>query len=466
MNKQLRNNSNRSENGWPVFAQAGDFPAGVDYELFRRCTHCGLCTSSCPTFIELGDENDGPRGRIQIMRMAADGRCELTPRMRSHLDLCLDCRGCETVCPSGVEFGQMIEPLRVAIKQAQGKKGTGSIRHMARRVFGTNGARPLFPDWFREIVLFRLVPYADRLRRVLVPIRFLQHAGLFEVAKRMGLLRIIPGRLGRMLSLLPPPVRQGPKLPKFLPAIGRKRARVAFFTGCVADALFRQVHWATLRVLQHNGCDIFVPPEQACCGAIHFHAGDAHGARQLADANLVAFELDRYDAIIVNHAGCGSMLKQYGLYWKDGLQPHREKFAAKVKDVHEFLDALGLVPPSGRIPAVATYHDACHLAHAQRITAAPRRILAKIPGLELRDLPESDICCGSAGAYNLEHPDMSDRLARRKMQNILSTGASIVLAANSGCLLQIQREMSANHRPLKILHTMELLDLSYRGEQP
>ena len=455
MNNNFPDNSNRSENGWPAFVQAADLQtganesiaAGIDYELFRRCTHCGLCTSSCPTFVELGDENNGPRGRIQIMRMAADGRCELTPRMRRHLDLCLDCRGCETVCPSGVEYGRMIEPLRVAIKQAETK--------IEDRY-----------DWFREIVLFRLIPYADRLRRLLAPVRFLQHAGVFDLARRMGLLRIIPGRLGRMVSLLPPPVRQGPKLPKFLPAIGRKRARVAFFTGCVADALFRQVHWATLRVLQHNGCDIFVPPEQGCCGAIHFQAGDALGARQLADANLVAFELDRYDAIIVNHAGCGSMLKQYGLHWKDGLQPHREKFAAKVKDVHEFLDDLGLVPPSGRIPATATYHDACHLAHAQGITAAPRRILAKIPGLELRELPESDICCGSAGAYNLEHPDMSDRLARRKMQNILATGASIVLAANSGCLLQIQRELGNNHRPLKVLHTMELLDLSYRGEQP
>ena len=447
MNNKLLDNSNRSENGWPVFVQAGDFAAGIDYELFRRCSHCGLCMSSCPTFVELGDENDGPRGRIQIMRMAADGRCELTPRMRRHLDLCLDCRGCETVCPSGVEFGQMIEPLRVAIKQAETK--------IENRY-----------DWFRDIVLFRLIPDADRLRRLLVPVRFLQHTGVFDLARRMGLLRIIPGRLGRMVSLLPPPVRQGPKLPKFLPAIGRKRARVAFFTGCVADALFRQVHWATLRVLQHNGCDIFVPLEQACCGAIHFHSGDGRGARQLADANLVAFELDRYDAIIVNHAGCGAMLKQYGLHWKDGLQPHREKFAAKVKDVHEFLDDLGLVPPSGRIPAVATYHDTCHLAHAQGITAAPRRILAKIPGLQLRDLPESDICCGSAGAYNLEHADMSDRLARRKLENILATGASIVLAANAGCLLQIQRELAGNHRPLKILHTMELLDLSYRGEQP
>jgi glycolate oxidase iron-sulfur subunit len=195
-------------------------------------------------------------------------------------------------------------------------------------------------------------------------------------------------------------------------------------------------------------------------------AGNGRGARQMADANLVAFELDRYDAILVNHAGCGAMLKQYGLHWKDGLQPHREKFAAKVKDVHEFLDELGLVPPSGRIPAIATYHDSCHLSHAQNIISAPRRILAKIPGLELREMAESDLCCGSAGAYNIQQADMADRLGCRKYKNIIDTGASIVLATNAGCLLQIQREAGQNGHPLKIMHTMELLDLSYRREQP
>jgi glycolate oxidase iron-sulfur subunit len=455
MNEKLLNNSILAENGWPTFVQTDGLEtaplailtAGIDHELFSRCTHCGLCVSSCPTFVELGDENDGPRGRIQIMRMAAEGQCELTDRMRRHLELCLDCRGCETVCPSGVQYGRMIEPVRMAMSQAESK------------------IEDRF-DWFRDIVLFRLIPYTDRMRRFLVPVRFLQHSGLFDLAKRMGLLRILPGRLGRMVSLLPPPVRQGPKLPKFLPAVGRKRARVAFFVGCVADAMFRQTHWATLRVLQQNGCDIFIPPEQGCCGALHMQAGNGRGARQMADANLVAFELDRYDAILVNHAGCGSMLKQYGRHWKDGLQPHREKFAAKVKDVHEFLDDLGLVPPSGPIPAVATYHDSCHLSHAQNITAAPRRLLAKIPGLELREMPESDLCCGSAGAYNIQEPEMADRLGCRKYQNILDTGASIVLAANTGCLLQIQREAGRNGHPLNIIHTMERLDLSYRREQP
>jgi glycolate oxidase iron-sulfur subunit len=421
--------------------------AGIDYELFLRCVHCGLCTSSCPTFSELGDENDGPRGRIQLMRMVADGRAGLTDRVRRHLDLCLDCRACETACPSGVRYGRLIEPFRLAVEQAD--------------------ARPEEQyDWFRELILFRLFPYADRMRKLLGPVRLMQRVGLFDAAERLGLLKLIPGRLGRMIPLLPPPVRPGPKLPKFLPAVGRKRARVAFFVGCVADAMFRPTHWATLRVLQQNGCDIFIPPEQGCCGAIHLHAGDGRGARHMADANLVAFELDRYDAIVVNHGGCGAMMKEYGLHWRDGLQPHREKFAAKVKDINEFLDTLGMIPPRGRIEAVATYHDACHLGHAQGITAAPRRLLAAIPGLQLRELPETGICCGSAGTYNLKEVEMADRLAQRKIENILGTGARIVLASNAGCLLQIQREVRQRKLPLLVMHPMDLLDMSYRGEWP
>jgi glycolate oxidase iron-sulfur subunit len=395
----------------------------------------------------VGDENDGPRGRIQLMRMVADGRIELTDRMRRHLELCLDCRSCETACPSGVRYGRLIEPFRLAMEQADEKPEEKY-------------------DWFRAVILFGLFPYADRMRLLLTPVRWAQQIGLFDAAERLGLLKLIPGRLGRMLPLLPPPVKSGPKLPRFLPAVGRKRARVAFFVGCVADAMFRPTHWATLRVLQQNGCDIFIPPEQGCCGAIHYHAGDSRGARRMADANLVAFELDRYDAIVVNHGGCGAMMKEYGLHWRDGLQPHREKFAAKVKDVNEFLDGLGMVPPQGRIEAVATYHDACHLGHAQGIMAAPRRLLATIPGLELRDLPESGICCGSAGTYNLREVDMSDRLSQRKIENILSTGAQIVLASNAGCLLQIQREVRQRRLPLRVMHPMDLLDLSYRGEQP
>ena len=421
--------------------------AGIDYNVFLKCVHCGLCTSTCPTFAELGDENDGPRGRIRLMRLVAEGRSGLTDRMRRHLELCLDCRSCETACPSGVQYGRLIEPFRLAVEEADTR--------FERRF-----------DWFRDLVLFQLFPYAGRMRRLLTPVRFFQRMGLFAAAERLGLLGLIPGRPGRMIRLLPQPVKPGPKLPRFLPAVGRRRARVAFFVGCVADAMFRHVHWATLRVLQRNGCDVFIPEGQGCCGAIHLHAGNSRQARVMADANLVAFELDRYDAIVVNHAGCGAMMKEYGHHWRDGLQPHRARFAEKVRDVHEFLDVLGAVPPSGRIELPATYHDACHLGHAQSITAAPRRLLGKIPGLDLRELPETELCCGSAGTYNLDEAEMADRLSRRKLENILGTEARIVLAANAGCLLQIGSQIrQAGHR-LSVMHPMELLDLSYREEQP
>ena len=445
MTRARRDNSNGDDGHGPA---SGNGPArSVDYGLFLDCVHCGLCTSACPTYTELGDENEGPRGRIQLMQMVADGQLGVTGRLRKHLEHCLDCRSCVTACPSGVKYGRLIEPFRLAIEQ--------SDHTMEKRY-----------DWFRGLVFYRLFPYADRMRRLMTPVRLAQRLGIFSAAEQLGLLGLVPGRLGRMVSLLPTPVRAGRRLPKFLPAVGRKRARVAFFLGCVADVMFRHTHWATARVLQQNGCDVFVPREQGCCGAIHFHAGSSRRAREMADANLVAFELDRYDAIVVNHAGCGAMMKEYGLHWQDGLQPHREKFAEKVMDVHQLLDELGIVPPSGRIEAVATYHDPCHLRHAQGIIAPPRNLLGKIPGLELRELPEAEICCGSAGTYNLNQPEISDRLSKRKLDNILSTGADIVATANAGCILQIQRESHRRKLPLKVMHTMDLLDLSYREKQP
>jgi len=300
----------------------------------------------------------------------------------------------------------------------------------------------------------------------MAPVRIAQRLGLYDWAERLGLFRLIPGRLGQMATLVNPPEDPGPRIPGFLPAMGRRRARVAFFVGCVADAMFRHVHWATLRVLQHNGCDVLVPAGQGCCGAIHYHGGDGLGARALADANVRAFDLDEIDAIVVNHAGCGAMMKEYPLHWDDENREARQAFSAKVRDINEFLDELGLAPPSGRIEAVATYHDACHLGHAQKITDAPRRLLAQIPGLELRDLPETEICCGSAGTYNLNHPEMADRLGRRKLENIVATKAPIVLASNAGCLLQIMREVRRSRRPIAVMHPMQLLDLSYRNRQP
>ena len=421
--------------------------AGIDFGLFLDCVHCGLCTSACPTYTELGDENDSPRGRIYLMRLVSEGKLGLSPRVRRHLELCLDCRACETACPSGVHYGRLIEPFRLAMEEAD--------QSPAKRY-----------DWFRELILFRLFPYANRIRWAMKTVRLAQRLGLYDMAERLGLLKLIPGRLGRMVTLVGPPLPQGPRLPKFLPGVGRRRARVAFFVGCVADAMFRHTHWATLRVLQENGCDVLIPPGQGCCGAIHFHSGSSEGARKLADANVAAFDLAEIDVVIVNHGGCGAMLKEYGLHWRDDRQEARARFAAKVRDINEFLDRLGPVRPGGRIEAAATYHDACHLGHAQKIREAPRRLLSLVPGLELKELPETEICCGSAGTYNLNQPAMAERLMRRKLENIVSTGARIVLASNAGCLLQIGREVRQRRLPLLVMHPMDLLDLSFRGQQP
>ncbi len=269
-----------------------------------------------------------------------------------------------------------------------------------------------------------------------------------------------------MVDMLPPPRPNEGPLPEFLPAIGRRRATVALFTGCIGDAMFRHVNWATARVLQQNGCDVHVPPAQVCCGAIHFHGGSSEPAREFADQNLSAFPIERFDAIVNNIAGCGSMLKDYGHHWHDARQSDRAAWSAKVRDINEFLDELGLVRPEGEIRAVATYHDACHLLHAQKIHDAPRRLLAQIPGLELRDLPESELCCGAAGTYNLTQPEMSARLSRRKLENIKKTGARVAITSNAGCALQIAREAREQNEQIDVVHPMEMLDWSYRRVTP
>lgn len=425
---------------------AGPNPgAGIDYELFLDCVHCGLCTASCPTYVQTGNENDSPRGRIYLMRSVTDGRLPLGDEVRGHLELCLDCRACETACPSGVQYGKLIEPFRIAMEH-------------------TGDAPPKNRDWFHKYVLFGLFPYPDRLRRALAPAKLAQKLGLINLAEKTGLLKLLPQRLRQLVYTLPERFTNEPPLPEFLPAVGRPRARVALFTGCVADVMFRHTNWATARVLQQNGCDVVIPRSQQCCGAIHLHAGSSEPARTFADVNVEAFaDVDR---VIVNVAGCGAMLKDYGHHWHDDGTARREALAQKTRDINEFLDELGLVPPEGEMNFTATYHDACHLGHAQKIKDAPRKLLAKIPGLKLVELPETELCCGAAGTYNLTQPEMSAQLSRRKMQNILKTGARAVLTANAGCLLQIAREARLQHEPLWIAHPIDLLDMSYRKEKP
>jgi glycolate oxidase iron-sulfur subunit len=416
--------------------------AGIDYGLFLDCVHCGLCTASCPTYVELGNENDSPRGRIYLMRAVTDGRLTLNREVRRHLELCLDCRACETACPSGVQYGRLIEPFRVQMEQ--------------------DGDQPRkTDDWFHRWILYGLFPYPHRLRRALLPARIAQRLGLMWVAEKLRLTRLLPPRLRQMVDMLPPPRKAQPPLPEVARAEGRRRAKVALFTGCVGDVMFRHTNWATLRVLQKNGCDVIVPRSQVCCGAIHFHSGSEPPARDMADANVAAFNADDVDAVVVNIAGCGSMLKDYAHHWHG--DPRRERFVAKVKDISEFLDELGLIAPTGEVPLTATYHDACHLAHAQRVREAPRHLLGKVPGLKLVDLPESDLCCGAAGTYNLTEPEMAGRLSRRKLQNIKKTGAEVVITGNAGCLLQIAREARQQRHKLSIVHPMDVLDLSYEG---
>lgn len=293
--------------------------------------------------------------------------------------------------------------------------------------------------------------------------RWSQWLRLDRLAETFGLTRLLPSRLQQLVNMLPSLPREQPQLPQHLPAKGPRRAKVAMFRGCVGDVMFDSTQWATARVLQENGCDVFVPPGQECCGAIHFHSGQSAPAQQLADQNIAAIAPGEYDAIIVNVAGCGSMLKEYGLHWHDSNESKRSEFAAKVKDINEFLDELGLIPPTGEIKARATYHDACHLAHAQGVRDAPRNLLKQIPGMTLVDLPESELCCGAAGTYNLTEPEMSGRLAERKLKNLLSTQAQVVITANAGCLLQIAKEARRSGHRFQVLHPMDLLDRSYRN---
>jgi glycolate oxidase iron-sulfur subunit len=436
-------------------SETGHVGSDIDYERFLDCVHCGLCTAACPTYLETGDENNSPRGRIYMMRSIVDGRLELTPRVERHLDLCLDCRACETACPSGVQYGRLIEPFRAGQRRAEAAAGDAK---------NTN--------WFHRFILYGLFPFPNRMRWALGPARVMQTLGIDRLMEKAGLTKLLPPELRRMQRFLPKLQPGGPQLPELLPAVGTRRARVALFIGCVADAAFRHVHWATARVLQQNGCEVVVPRNQACCGAIHYHSGADTPALDLAQKNASAFNDAGVDAVIVNVAGCGSMLKDYG-HIAHELDPQNkllledlERCSAKVRDVSEFLADLGIVPPTGPIALRAVYHDACHLAHAQKVREQPRSLLGSIPGLELIPIAEAEICCGAAGSYNLTEPEMSDALGQRKLNNILAAKPQAIVTGNVGCSMQLQAVLRQAGRDLWVAHPMELLDLSYRNELP
>ncbi|HLN28390.1 MAG TPA: (Fe-S)-binding protein [Gemmataceae bacterium] len=422
---------------------------GIDYELFLDCVHCGLCTSACPTYVELGNEADSPRGRIYLMRAVTDGRLDLNNDVRRHLDLCLDCRACESACPSGVQYGKLIEPFRIHMAKTEPEAATMGL--------------------LQRLLIFGITPYAWRTRMALAPARFLQRTGIDRLLTDLGLLRLLPDALRRMHDMLPRLTRHPGRLPELLPAEGKRRASVALFTGCAADAMFPQTTLATVRVLRRNGCDVWVPREQVCCGALHYHAAQLKPAQRFASANVEIFCSSaigpQVDAIIVNAAGCGAMLKDYAHLMHDTPMAARGRaFADKVRDVNEFLVELGPVRPEHSLPVRAAYHDACHLCHAQQIRKQPRQLLEMIPGLELVPLAEPELCCGAAGSYNLTQPEMAERLGKRKTKNILAADIQAVFTGNVGCLLQIGRYLKQDRPHLWIAHPVDALWASYTGE--
>jgi glycolate oxidase iron-sulfur subunit len=426
----------------------------IDYELILDCVHCGLCTSACPTYVENGNEADSPRGRIYLMRNVIDGKLALDDSVKEHLDLCLNCRACETACPSGVQYGKLIEPFREFMAKGEPGRATKDLGFLQR--------------W----MLFHIFPSRVRTRLALMPARLAQWTGLDWLARKSGVLKLLPRQLQTMHGMLPGLRKHYGSLPEVLPAEGPRRARVGLFLGCVADAIYPETQVATARVLQKNGCEVWIPRSQECCGALHYHSAMEDPARELAAKNLAAFgfagpKLEMLDAVIINAAGCGAMLKDY-----EHLMHHTEhaeaakQFVAKAKDITEFLVELGPVKPMHPVPIKATYHDACHLRHAQQIASPPRKLLEMIPGLELVPLPESEICCGAAGSYNLTQPEMATRLGDRKADRIKATGAQAVFMGNVGCLLQVARHLKAVAPDIWVAHTIDVLWASYSGELP
>jgi glycolate oxidase iron-sulfur subunit len=406
--------------------------------------------NACPTYRELGLEMDSPRGRIYQIIQVESGRLSLGESFVRHIDLCLDCRACETACPSGVEYGKLVEAAR------------GQIERYYKRPPVAGLLRKLF---FREIL-----PHRQRLEVAGKILRFYQHSGLEKLVLASRLLKVMPWNMERVAALAPRMEKPffTDRLGTVVPAVGTRRYRVAFFAGCIANLSFARLNDATVRVLAKNGCEVAIPAEQGCCGALHVHAGIRDVARELAKNNIRAFGTDEFDAVITNAAGCGSVLKEYPLLFeeeeRDYFEPARA-FSSKVRDVTEFLAGIELNKDFAVTRAVATYQDSCHLGHAQKIRSAPRKLLAAIPGLELVELKESEICCGSAGIYNVVHNDLAEKILVSKMRRIDETKADLVLTANPGCLLQLRAGVSRAGGNRRVLHVVELLDEAYRGRK-
>ena len=412
----------------------------------RKCVHCGLCLNACPTYRELGVEMDSPRGRIYQMVEVAEGRSPISDDYIEHMELCLACRSCETACPSGVQYGRLIEGALAQIESA-------TRRSIPQRLV-------------RWLAYNKLLRSPLLLRMAGMGLLFYQRSGLDQMLRESGFLNSL-GRLGELAQLAPE--AQAPfffsSIGKVFPAEGETKHRVALMAGCMQNVFFSRLNEATVRVLCKNGCEVTVPAEQECCGALQVHAGLRAIGREQAMKNIAALESGGFDAIITNTAGCGSVLKEYPDLFEHDPEWHEraEGFAGKMRDVSEFLASIDLNTEFGRLERTVTYQDSCHLLHGQKIATPPRQMIQAIPGVKLHELPMSEICCGSAGVYNVEHTDISMSLLEDKMRMIESTRADTIVTANPGCMLQLQAGARRSVRPLPVLHVVELLDMAYQS---
>ena len=440
----------------------------LDYSVMQQCIHCGMCLPTCPTYMETKIERNSPRGRIALMRAIADGRLEARKAFADEMYFCLGCLACETACPAGVDYTQLFEMARA---EAERSHAMPSPTRKLLRWFVLDGL--FYKQW--------------RLRSVGRVLWLYQALGLQSLVRRSGILRLLPKTLRDLEAKTPvvkrhfspdliapeetPGSRRSPSVGRPLPGGQRLPAmapayRVALLTGCVQDLIYSDVNRDTADVLLANGCTVITPPAQGCCGSLHAHNGEYELAKDFARQLIDHFDLDSLDAIITNAAGCGSHLKHFDRLLKDDPRyaARAVKWSERVKDISEWLVEIGFrAPEKPGTQARVTYHDACHLCHGQKITAQPRELLKNIPGLDVKPLPESMWCCGSAGIYNLIQPEMADKLLQRKLDHITSTGASVVAAGNPGCLLQIQNGLAARGVKIEVVHPVTLLARAYRA---
>ncbi len=450
------------------------------YDLMRQCIHCGFCLPTCPTYAVLGVEMDSPRGRIYQMQAVAEGRLAISDDFIEHMNCCLGCRACETACPSGVQYGKLIEAAREQI-QLEAPAISADDKDVHTEELYTSLFSPamnatmqsLAATALRRFFFDLMLPSRPVTSLVFAGLKLYQRSGVQTLVRRTGILDAVnalptpfQGKLKLPEALMP---QAGGDLiptpiPEVTPALGQQRYRVGFISGCIMDQIFRDINEATIRVLSANGCEVITPLAQQCCGALHVHAGEAEHGRELARHNITVFESYNCDAIIINSAGCGSTIKEYGHLLRDDpvYASRAEAFSAKVKDISEFLTGIDWKRDMGELAYTVAYHDACHLAHGQKIRQQPRQLLQAIPGMKMVPLKEADWCCGSAGIYNITNQDMATQLLERKMDNIIASGASVIATGNPGCMMQIAMGVRERGLEMNVVHPVQLLDEAYR----